>query len=136
MRDKFKTIKQEAYDSLQKVGLADKTDHPASLLSHGDLKRLELGRALASKPELLLADELLAGLGAEEANSLVSLIMQMRKEEDLTVIIIGHMLREIMKIVQRVIVLNFGEKIGDGPPQIVARDKNVIEAYLGKELVI
>ena len=116
---------------LDQVGLGDKMHLLAADLSHGDLRRLELARALAAEPELLLLDEPFSGLASREIEVLLKLIRGV-SEGGLTIIIIEHKLRELMKLVKRVITLNFGKKIADGTPQEIARNEAVIKAYLGK----
>lgn len=116
---------------LDSVGLGKKIDLLAADLSHGDLRRLELARALATEPDLLLLDEPFSGLASKEIKTLFPLIQGLVKE-GLTIIIIEHKLREMMKLVDRVIALNFGAKIADGTPQEVAKNEAVINAYLGK----
>ena len=103
----------------------------AADLSHGDLRRLELARALAAEPALLLLDEPFSGLASKEIELLLTLIQNV-SESGLTIIIIEHKLRELMKLVKRVITLNFGKKIADGTPQEIVKDEAVIKAYLGK----
>jgi branched-chain amino acid transport system ATP-binding protein len=116
---------------LEQVELADKMLLLAADLSHGDLKRLEVARSLAAKPDLLLLDEPFSGLATKEISALSDLIKNLN-DDGLTIILIEHKLRELMKLVKRVITLNFGVKIADGTPEEIAKNEAVIEAYLGK----
>lgn len=116
---------------LSSVGLIDKARIPPVILPFGDLKKLEIARALASNPELLLLDEPFSGLSYEEQMIIVELIMQLNYE-GYTIMIAGHVLRELMAIVPRVLVMHQGKLIADGPPKEVANIKTVIEAYLGR----
>jgi branched-chain amino acid transport system ATP-binding protein len=114
---------------LERVQLWERRDEPAGTLSQGDLKLLEVARALATNPALLLLDEPYAGLGPAEMSRLTRVIMELHAA-GLTLVIIEHKLRELMKLAQRVVVLNYGEKIGDGPPAEISRDPRVLQAYM------
>jgi branched-chain amino acid transport system ATP-binding protein len=114
---------------LERVQLWERRNEPASTLSQGDLKLLEVARALATNPALLLLDEPYAGLGPTEMARLTHVIMELHAA-GLTLVIIEHKLRELMKIAQRVVVLNYGEKIGDGSPTEISRDPRVLQAYM------
>jgi branched-chain amino acid transport system ATP-binding protein len=117
---------------LKSVGLAGKEEVPVDVLSYGDLRRLEIARALAAQPTLLLLDEPFAGLGSGEIADLSALIRTLHAERHLTVLLIEHKLREFMQLVQRVIVLDFGAVIAQGTPDEVVRHPAVIEAYVGR----
>ncbi|MCK5343139.1 MAG: ABC transporter ATP-binding protein, partial [Candidatus Heimdallarchaeota archaeon] len=123
-------VDQLASMILSSVGLIDKARIPPLVLPFGDLKKLEIARALASNPELLLLDEPFSGLSYEEQMIIVELITHLN-EEGYTIIIAGHVLRELMTLVPRVLVMHQGKLIADGSPEDVAKIKIVIEAYLG-----
>ncbi|WP_292936623.1 ABC transporter ATP-binding protein [Noviherbaspirillum sp.] len=114
------------------VGLGHKIDMPAESLSYGDQRRLEIARALATEPELLLLDEPFAGLGSSEIEPLSELIRHLHRERGLTILIIEHKLREFMQLVQSVIAIDFGEVIATGSPEDIVRHPKVVEAYIGK----
>lgn len=116
---------------LQGLDLYPWKDQKAATLGYGSLKRLELGRSQGSSPELLLLDEPFSGLNASEIEK-ESHILRFLVKEGITLIIVEHKLRELMKIVDRIIVLNFGIKIADGVPETITKNKLVLEAYLGK----
>jgi len=117
---------------LEQVGLADKAATSVDVLPYGDLRRLEIARALATRPKLLLLDEPFAGLGSNEIGPLSALIRKLHAEEGLTILIIEHKLREFMQLVRRVIAMDFGEVIAIGPPQEIVRHPRVVEAYIGR----
>lgn len=114
------------------VGLAALTDRPVVGLGVADLKRLEMARALATHPRLLLLDEVLAGLTPTEARQAVGTIRGIR-DRGVTVLLIDHVMSSVRDLAERVAVLNFGRKIAEGSFETVARDPQVIEAYLGEE---
>ena len=135
-----KTIEARALDALEFVGISDLAREPASCLSHGDLRRLEIARAIATDPEMLLLDEPFSGLNPAETDLLAKSIRRLHKggrfgrlhSEGPTMIIIEHKLAELMRIVDRVIVLDFGELIADGTPNEIVKNERVIEACIGK----
>lgn len=117
---------------LDECGLAAKANLPAGSLTLLDRKRLELARALATNPTLLLLDEIAGGLTEEEARQLVELVRQLR-QRNVTIIWIEHVLNAIMAVADRLLVLNFGEKIADGPPRDVIANPDVQRVYMGIE---
>jgi branched-chain amino acid transport system ATP-binding protein len=117
---------------LDQVGLSDKAAQLVDILPYGDLRRLEIARALATSPKLLLLDEPFAGLGAGEIEPLATLIRRLHRSEGLTILIIEHKLREFMQLVETVIAMDFGEIIAIGDPDEIVRHPRVIEAYMGK----
>ena len=122
---------QRAVEILDFLGIADKKDVPASDLIMSDRKRLEIGRALSINPKLILLDEVFAGLNEGEIKAGVDLVMKISGELGVTIFMIEHVLRVVMETCTRVMVLNYGCKIGDGVCQEVVNNPQVIEAYLG-----
>jgi branched-chain amino acid transport system ATP-binding protein len=124
--------RSEAEAVARRVGLADVLHRPVAGLGVADLKRLELARALATRPRLLLLDEVLAGLTPAEAVEAVQLVRGVR-DEGTTVLLIDHVMRSVRALADRVVVVNFGRKLAEGRFDEVATDPRVVEAYLGAE---
>ncbi len=122
---------KQATDLLEFVGLSAVRGAPARDLTLGNQKRIEVARALATKPELLLLDELMAGLNATEIAEAMELVTTIR-EEGTTIFMIEHVMKAIMSVCDRIMVLHHGEKIAEGTPEEIAASKTVIEVYLGE----
>jgi len=115
---------------LEMVGLADKSDRLPKDLTQIEMRKLELARAMASDPSLLIADEAMAGLSNQEVDDILALLLRLN-EQGVTIIMIEHIMRAVMSFSQRLVVLVAGRKIADGPPAQVIRQDDVVAAYLG-----
>ncbi|MBW1769377.1 MAG: ABC transporter ATP-binding protein [Deltaproteobacteria bacterium] len=126
--------RQESMEIIEFLGLGRMADVEAQGLPLPLRKKLELARALATKPKILLLDEVMAGLNPTEVDEIIDLIRQVN-ERGISILLIEHVMRGVMALSQRVLVINYGERIAEGTPEEVVKDKGVIEAYLGKEFL-
>jgi branched-chain amino acid transport system ATP-binding protein len=125
--------REKAHDLLRRLDLFDKRHQKASSLTLPDRKRLEVARALATDPKLLLLDEVMAGLRPTETDRLVAVLKALNHDTGLTIVLIEHVMRAVMALASHIVVLHHGALIADGPPEAVVRDAAVIESYLGVE---
>jgi branched-chain amino acid transport system ATP-binding protein len=133
--DRTNEAEASALAVLKSLDFEDKKDVRAGNLTIADRKRLEIARALATRPKILLLDEVMAGLRPAEVDDMVSTIKGLR-DQGITIFVIEHIMRAIMALSDRIVVIQFGRKIAEGSPQAVASDENVIKAYLGDEYVV
>ena len=125
----------KALQVLKELDFEDKKDIRAGNLTIADRKRLEIARALATEPQLLLLDEVMAGLRPSEVDEVVAILKHLR-DNGITIFVIEHIMRAIMALSDRIVVIQFGKKIAEGTPAEIAADENVIKAYLGEDYVV
>lgn len=133
-RDEEKQLKERAKEILEFVGMTDLKDELAAHLPHGYQRRLGVAMALATNPKLLLLDEPATGMNPNETEEMIDLIKRIR-EKGITIILVEHDMKAVLNLCDRVVVLNFGKKIAEGKPEEVIANKEVIEAYLGRDNV-
>jgi branched-chain amino acid transport system ATP-binding protein len=126
---------RRAHQVLWRLDLFDKRQHLAGALTLPDRKRLEVARALATEPKLLLLDEVMAGLRPTETDRMVDILKKLNAESGLTILLIEHVMRAVMSVATRVLVLHHGAAIAEGMPEQVVRDPAVVQSYLGVEAV-
>jgi branched-chain amino acid transport system ATP-binding protein len=127
--------RRRAHEVLKQLDLFGKRHRPASALTLPDRKRLEVARALATDPKLLLLDEVMAGLRPAETDRMVSVLTALNREAGLTILLIEHVMRAVMALAARVLVLHHGAAIAEGAPEAVVREPAVVQSYLGAEAV-
>ena len=134
-RHQVEAARGHAHEVLRRLDLYDKRDQRAASLTLPDRKRLEVARALATDPKLLLLDEVMAGLRPTETDRIVSILQDLNRDTGLTILLIEHVMRAVMALAGRILVMHHGASIAEGPPEQVVRDPAVIHSYLGAEAV-
>ena len=129
------SARRHAVAVLERLDLLDKRAQPAISLTLPDRKRLEVARALATEPKLLLLDEVMAGLRPTETDRMVAILSALNRETGLTIVLIEHVMRAVMALARRIVVLHHGAAIAEGPPDAIVRDPAVIHSYLGAEAI-
>jgi ABC-type branched-subunit amino acid transport system ATPase component len=124
--------KRRAGESLAFVGLEQRADHPVSSLNLHQLRFLELAKALAGQPEVLLLDEVMAGLNEAELAASIEIVRNVRDVLGTAILLVEHVMSAVIQLAERVIVLNFGNVLAEGAPEVVMRDAHVVDAYLGR----
>jgi len=132
-RNEETQIIHDSYLLLKKIELQDKMDVLAKNLSYGDQRRLEIARALATEPKLLLLDEPAAGMNPQETKDLTDLILRIRDEYQIAILLIEHDMKLVMALSERIFVMDYGRKIAEGTPEEIRTNKEVIRAYLGED---
>jgi branched-chain amino acid transport system ATP-binding protein len=132
-RSDLATARRHALAVLERLDLVDRRARPASALTLPDRKRLEVARALATDPKLLLLDEVMAGLRPTETDRMVAILAGLNRDSGLSIVLIEHVMRAVMALADRVLVLHHGARIAEGAPDAVVRDPAVIRSYLGAE---
>jgi branched-chain amino acid transport system ATP-binding protein len=134
--DRVSEARAATGDILERLGLKSKRHQRASELTLPDRKRLEVARALATRPTLLLLDEVMAGLRPTETDEMVATFKELNRDTGLTILLIEHVMRAVMALSQHIVVLHHGEKISEGTPDHIVRDQAVLDCYLGEEVEI
>jgi branched-chain amino acid transport system ATP-binding protein len=134
-RPELTAARSHAHEVLRRLDLFGKRDQLAASLTLPDRKRLEVARALATDPKLLLLDEVMAGLRPAETDRMVAILTTLNRESGLTILLIEHVMRAVMALAERVLVLHHGAAIAEGRPDAVVREPAVVESYLGAEAV-
>ncbi|ANA40074.1 MULTISPECIES: ABC transporter ATP-binding protein [Geobacter] len=129
----LKVAREIAHEQLKVVGLDHKSDFLAGGLPIGERKKLEVARVLATQPKMLLLDEVMGGLNPAESEEIIQLILDIKKRGGITQMVIEHDMKAIMRISERIVVLNSGEKLAEGTPEEIVNNQAVVEAYLGSE---
>jgi branched-chain amino acid transport system ATP-binding protein len=124
-------VERESLEILRGIGLADKAHTPSNRLSQVELRKLELARAMAARPRLLISDEAMAGLSSAEVDDILTILFRLN-EQGITIIMIEHIMRAVMRFSERIVVLDAGERIAEGSPDEIVRNPAVEKAYLGE----